>query len=93
MEIIDDLSLSQVEVTVPTTSTFLYFFIYRTFVFSVNVHLGFEINFFRVNKLINSIEIEIVSNNRAVPCMGLGSRFHLPFGDQQLFFNYSCNQE
>ena len=38
----DDLSLSQVEVTVPTTSTLLYLFF-----FDVNVHLGFELNFFQ----------------------------------------------
>ena len=43
--------------------------------------------FSRVNELFNSIKIEIVivSNNRAVPCMGLGFRLHLLSGDQQLF--------
>ena len=79
MDINDNLSLSHVEVTVPTT--FLCTFV-------VNVHLGFQLIFFsRVNELFNSIKIEIVnvSNNRAVPCMGLGSRLHLLSGDQQLF--------
>ena len=64
--------------TVPTTSTFL--------------HLGFELIFSRVKELFNSIEIEIVivSSNRAVPSMGLGSRLHLPFWESAIVFNYSC---
>ena len=79
MNINDNLSLSHVEVTVPTT--FL-------FTFVVNVHLGFELIFFsRVNELFNSIKIKIVivSNNRAVPCMGLGSRLHLALGISNCF--------
>ena len=44
--------------------------------------------------LYNSIEIVIiVSNNRAVPCMGLGSRLHLPFWGSAIvliiLYNYS----
>ena len=45
--------------------------------------------------LFNSIEIVIVivSNNRAVPCMGLGSRLYLPFWGSAIVFNYSCNSD
>ena len=71
----------------PLPSTFL-------FTFVINVHLGFELIFFSwVNGLFNSIEIEIeiVSNNRAVPYIGLGSRLHLPFWGSAIVFNYSCN--
>ena len=79
-----------VKVTVPTASTFLEFL----FTFVVNVHLGFELIFFsRVNELFNSIEIEIVivSNNRTVPCMGLGTYLHLLFCGSAIVFNYSYN--
>ena len=66
VDISDDLSLSKVEVTVPTTSTFL------LYSFFVTVHLEFELLFFFKGKisynLNNSIGIKIViiSNNRAV---------------------------
>ena len=90
VDISDDLFLSKVEVTVPTTSTFLQFL----YTFFVTVHLEFELFFFSgVNDLFNSIEIEIVivSNKRTVPSMGLGSRLHLPFWGSAIVFNYSCN--
>ena len=44
MDFSDDLSLSKVEVSVPTTSTFLYVLLF--FTFFVNVHLGFEFVYF-----------------------------------------------
>ena len=71
----------------------IHFLVLFLFTSVVNVHLGFELIFFsRVNELFNSIETEIVivSNNRAVPCMGLGSRLHLPFWGSAIVFNYSC---
>ena len=43
VDISDDLSLSKVEVTVPTTSTFLHFL----YTFFVTVHLEFEFFFFQ----------------------------------------------
>ena len=49
VDISDNLFLSHIEVTVPTT--FL-------FTFVGNVHLGFEFFFSRVNELFNSIKIE-----------------------------------
>ena len=39
------------------------------------------------------IEIVIVSNNRAVPCMGLGSCLHLPLEETAIVFNYSHNKK
>lgn len=61
MDISDDLSLSQVQVIVPTTSTFL-------FTFAVNVHLGFELFFVSgLMSYLTALKIVIVSKNRAVP--------------------------
>ena len=62
MDISDDLSLSQVEVTVPTTHPlscpFFLLLLLLLLLLFVNVHLGFELIFFsRVNELFNSIEI------------------------------------
>ena len=77
MDFIDDLSLSQVKVTVPTTSTFLLSFFF--FTFFVNVHLRFELIFFfkgKISYLTALNYCNIVSNDRAVPCMCLGSRLH-----------------
>ena len=71
--------------THPLSCTFL-------FTFVVNVHLGFELIFFSGGKeLFNSIETEIVivSNNKAVPSMGLETRLHLPFWESAIVFNYS----
>ena len=68
VDISDDLSLSKVEVTVPTTSTFLHFL----YTFFVTVHLEFELLFFFKGKisynLNNSlgIKIVIISNSTAV---------------------------
>ena len=68
VDISDDLSLSKVEVTVLTTSTFLHFL----YTFFATVHLEFELLFFFKGKisynLNNSIGIKIViiSNSRAV---------------------------
>ena len=72
----------------------IHFLVLFLFTFIVNAHLGFELFFsIRIEELFNSIEIEIVivSNNRAVPCMGLGSRLYLPFWGSAIVFNYSCN--
>ena len=46
-----------------------------------------------LNELFISIEIEIiiVSNNRAVPSVGLRSRLHFPFGGSAKVFNYNYN--
>ena len=62
MDISDDLSLSQVQVTVPTTHPlscpFFLLLLLLLLLLFVNVHLGFELIFFsRVNTLFNSIEI------------------------------------
>ena len=61
MDISDDLSLSQVQVTVPTThplSCPFFLLLLLLLLLFVNVHLGFELIFFsRVNTLFNSIEI------------------------------------
>ena len=61
----DHLSLSQVEVTLPTTSMFLYFF-----AFFVNAHLGtgFEFNFFLFFK-------SKISCFTTGSCVGLESHF------------------
>ena len=63
----DDLSLSQVEVTVPTSSTFLLSFF---FTFFVNVHLRFDLIFFLKDKISHLTALNycnIVSKSRAVP--------------------------
>ena len=90
MDLSDDLSLSKVKVTACLPHRLSYLF---TFV--VNVHRGLKLIFFKGKReLFNSIEIEIVivSNNRAVHCMGLGqvqvARTLLGISN---FFNYSCN--
>ena len=61
----------------PTTSTFLLPFFF--FTFFVNVHLRFELIFFfkgKISYLTALNYCNIVSNDRAVPCMCLGSCLH-----------------
>ena len=81
MDISDNLSLSHVEVTVPTT--FL-------FTFVGNVHPGFELIFFsRVNELFNSIEIEIVIVRQGGTLHGSRVPFALALLGINNYFNYS----
>ena len=71
MEISDDMSLSKVKVT--------HFFVKSS-------HLGFELIFFKGEISYSTALFVIISNNRTVPCMGLGARLHLSFWRSAIVF-------